>query len=325
VPADQRGRHSNRANKIPLDVVARIDQHIKSFPRESSHYSLDAEAEKFLSAELSVRRMWILYLVKFEPLTQPDESDEGNADAAAQVEGAGDERQKPRVTYDYYLSRFRKYDLSFGVPAVDSCCRCDELKIQIKAAVDEDTADALRAERRAHLVEADRGYAMRLFDQKMAQECRAGDPDWECPTKEFCSWDASEFVCSDMAGVLSTPKVSANKAFYLRKLKTYCYSMFSGQAGQHSLGFWNEVTARTRITHTCSHAPRCVFSRLVEHSRRQGTHMQHMHTDHGQKRVQRSHYLRPSVLCGTENRINEAGLVGRQHDEPDAQFLAYAV
>jgi hypothetical protein len=57
---------------------------------------------------------------------------------------------------DFYNSRFRKFDLAFGVPIADSCCKCDELKIQIEAAEDEDTADALRVERRQHLCEADR-------------------------------------------------------------------------------------------------------------------------------------------------------------------------
>jgi hypothetical protein len=126
VPPDGRGKHKNRPNRIK--AVTRVDTHIKSFPRESSHYSLDPAADRFLSADLSVRKMWRLYLVKYEPLTQPpDESGEedgGKADAAAQVEGAGDERQKPQVTYDYYLSRFHRFDLKFGVPAVDSCSRC---------------------------------------------------------------------------------------------------------------------------------------------------------------------------------------------------------
>ena len=45
------------------------------------------------------------------------------------------------------------------------------------------------------------------------------------------------------AGVLCTPKVPTNKAFYLRKLKTYCYGLYSGQAEQNSLCFWDETIA----------------------------------------------------------------------------------
>ena len=43
--------------------------------------------------------------------------------------------------------------------------------------------------------------------------------------------------------MLSTPKVPTNKAFYLRKLKTYCYGLYSGQAEQHTLAFWDETIA----------------------------------------------------------------------------------
>jgi hypothetical protein len=43
--------------------------------------------------------------------------------------------------------------------------------------------------------------------------------------------------------VLQTPKVPTNKAFYLRKLKTYAYGLFSGQANRHSLLFWDETVS----------------------------------------------------------------------------------
>ena len=76
---------------------------------------------------------------------------------------------------------------------MDSYATCDELKIKIHAAEDEDAATALRAEHRAHQIEADRG-SMRKHDQKIAQESRAEDSEWECPTEEHTSWDGSEFV-----------------------------------------------------------------------------------------------------------------------------------
>jgi hypothetical protein len=256
VPADGRGKHDSRPNRIPPNVVARIDSHIKSFPREDSHYSLNTN-NKFLSADLSVRKMHQLYLAKYEPhihLPGADsDEDKGKADADA---NADKEQQKPQVTYDFYNERFRTFDLKFGLPTVDSCSSCDELKSKIDAAEDEDTATALRAELLAHLIEADRGYAMRKHDEKLAQESRAGDPSWACPVEEHASWDATEFVCSDMAGVLTTPRVSANKAFYLRKLNTYCYGLFSGQANQHSLAFWNETMAKKGCNEVISSAHR---------------------------------------------------------------------
>jgi hypothetical protein len=167
----------------------------------------------------------------------------GVDDQEEQDDAQEDDDEKPQVTYDFYNERFRRFDLSFATPLVDSCATCDELQIQIAAADDENAADALRAKRRAHLLEADRGYAMRKHDQELAQESRKTDPNWKCPADEHRSWDATEFVSSDMAGVLSTPKVPTSKAFYLRKLKTYCYGLFSGQADQNTMCFYDETIA----------------------------------------------------------------------------------
>jgi hypothetical protein len=188
VPDDLRGRHLNRPNRLPAEVVRRIDGHIASFPRESSHYAL-ATTKTFLPADLSVRKMHRLYLEMHEPrafaaLGAEDEGDEaapeeegarasgldmedeedsemGAADVEMDARKEPGEGAKPQVKYDFYNERFRKFDLAFGKPEVDSCATCDELKLQVAAAVDEDAAQALREQRRAHLREADLGYKMR--------------------------------------------------------------------------------------------------------------------------------------------------------------------
>lgn len=198
------GQHSNRPNRIPENVVARIDKHIKSFPREASHYKIDAR-QLFLAADLSVRIMHRLYLSKYEPHISIGDSGSGgsgddrdNADGKEHVGGDGgggggvedsdDEavlEQKPQVKYDFYLERyvlpffrdamllavstavlfrrFKRFDLKFGKPEVDSCATCDEFKLQISAAVDEDVAAVLRAQKKSHLLEADRAYKMRYY------------------------------------------------------------------------------------------------------------------------------------------------------------------
>jgi hypothetical protein len=254
VPEDLRGKHANRPNRIPPEVVQQIDAHILSFPRESSHYAL-ATTKTFLDAKLSVRNMHSLYLERYEPrayaaLTvgaedERDVNEMGEDAEMEEVEGQAPDpgAVKPQVKYDFYNEAFRKFDLTFGKPEVDSCATCDELKLQIAAREDEDTAHALREKRRTHLLEADRGYRMRKHDQTLSQASRQADPSWVCPAADYRSWDGTEYVCSDMAGVLQTPKVPTNKAFYLRKLKTYAYGLFSGQANRHSLLFWDETVS----------------------------------------------------------------------------------
>ena len=105
VPEDGRGKHGNRPNRIPSEIVDRIDTHIKGFPRETSHYSLSTAADRFLDPELSVRIMWKLYLDMYEPHTvpPPDEAgeDERRADAAplSKLADAARQQRKPQVTY----------------------------------------------------------------------------------------------------------------------------------------------------------------------------------------------------------------------------------
>jgi hypothetical protein len=188
--------------------------------------------------------MHCLYLALFEPDLPARKSD-------------GEDATKPQVTYEKYNERFKTFDLAvdthctrscvlhplyplyplhhsqFGKPAVDSCATCDTLIIQLSAAETEDTANTLRAARRAHLLEADAGYAMRKHDQELAQvhseakskmehtspdvhathfvqESRRSDPDWHVPASDYRTWDGHEFVSSDMMAVLQTPKVLDN-------------------------------------------------------------------------------------------------------------------
>jgi hypothetical protein len=192
-----------------------------------------------------------LYLRKNEPGIIPagdsgsdsSDSDSEREELDMEEDGGAEDKSKPLVTYAFYTGRFNTFDLSFAKPLVDSCATCDELKIQLAVAADETTADALRAERKLHLLEADRGYAMRKHDQELAEASRKSEPGAVPSELDHNSWDGVEFVCSDMAGVLITPKVSVNKAFYLRKMNTYC-GLFSGHASQHSLCFWNETVAQ---------------------------------------------------------------------------------
>ncbi len=58
---DQRGRHEPR-NKTSGDVTSQIDEHIRSFPRYTSHYCRNSKPNRhYLSPDLSVAKMHELY------------------------------------------------------------------------------------------------------------------------------------------------------------------------------------------------------------------------------------------------------------------------
>lgn len=52
-PKDMRGKHLNRPNRIPEDILHQVDTFIQSFPKRRSHYSRNKNENKFyLSPEL---------------------------------------------------------------------------------------------------------------------------------------------------------------------------------------------------------------------------------------------------------------------------------
>lgn len=65
-PNDARGKHANRGNSLPIDIVNKIDQHILSFPCKQSHYS--SKLIKYLDCDLNIFKMHELFCEKFPTL-----------------------------------------------------------------------------------------------------------------------------------------------------------------------------------------------------------------------------------------------------------------
>ena len=95
--SDQRSKHSSRPHAISEQLKKQIRQHIEFFPCRKSHYSqTDNRKRRYLSENLSISRMYLLYLEKHEP----------------QVKDSGD---KPQVKEWLYRKIFNEeYNLSFG-------------------------------------------------------------------------------------------------------------------------------------------------------------------------------------------------------------------
>ncbi|KAJ8255140.1 hypothetical protein GJAV_G00201380 [Gymnothorax javanicus] len=112
IPIDNRGKHNNRPNAISEDNKRLIDQHIRAFPYQISHYGRELTKRRYLSSELSVRRMYILFLERHFP------------DAYAQVQTGAVEPEsvecpiKHRIYYNYFKDNF---NYGFGRPRTDVC------------------------------------------------------------------------------------------------------------------------------------------------------------------------------------------------------------
>ena len=100
-----RGKHSNRPNKTQEDQLAKVRNHIKSFPCIESHYCRRDSNKSYLSPDLNVKKMYRLYVSKcFE------------------------DRSKP-VSVSIYRRIFdRDVNLAFHHPVKDQCDLCTKYK-----------------------------------------------------------------------------------------------------------------------------------------------------------------------------------------------------
>ena len=107
-PLDQRGRHNQRPNRIPEVTINFVKNHVLSFPRQTSHYSRNANPNKrYLSPDLNISKMHKLYLQKCDELAWPS------------------------VTESTYQKVFcENFNFSFGSPRSDTCKTCDTLNCQ---------------------------------------------------------------------------------------------------------------------------------------------------------------------------------------------------
>lgn len=211
-PSDMRGRHANRVNKIPEDVVQNIDSHIKSFPKRSSHYSQNKES-KYLPSDLNVRKMYTLYLEKFEPST-----------FALMAEGNGN--PKPTVTYDFYREYFAKnFKLSFGSPRSDTCQTCDSHEKKIAAADSEEERRALKVAKDLH-----EKKAKAFYDDLREKSCLQ-DPTVECLTFDFQQ-------------NLPLPLIPSGDVFYKRQLWVFNFCIFQCSTKKSYMYMYDETIGK---------------------------------------------------------------------------------
>lgn len=63
-----RGKHGNRGNAIPASILVKINEHVNSFPKHTSHYS--STPVKYLDAQLNVTKMYELFINKYPDLRE---------------------------------------------------------------------------------------------------------------------------------------------------------------------------------------------------------------------------------------------------------------
>ena len=101
-----RGKRNTRPHVLPVNILIKVKEHIDSFPKNQSHYSL--KTIFYLDPTLTVKAMHSLFLKKYPEL-------------------------RNKVKYEYYLKYFKEnFQLRFGRPQVDVCSLCEELGTKLR-------------------------------------------------------------------------------------------------------------------------------------------------------------------------------------------------
>ena len=223
---DGRGKHSNRPHAIQSEVKDGIREHIRSFPKRTSHYSRSDNSKRaYLAENLSISRMYRLYLDKHEP----------------QIKESG---AKPQVKEWLYRKIFNEeFNLSFGYPRSDTCETCDEMHIAIKAAKTDQEREPLQSDLAAHQEKASQGYQSLRNDTEYAK----GSDD--CIVLTF-----------DLMQNLPVPTLTHSSMFYQRQMWEYNFGIHDCTSGTATMCMWSESTAARGADEICS-----ALSQYVSH------------------------------------------------------------
>ena len=149
VKTDQRGRQTP-SNKTPDETIESVKKHISSFPHYESHYSREKSDRKYLGTELTVEKMYELYI---------DDSNQKNVDPKL--------RAKKWLYSDIFNKQFK---LSFKPPQIDTCDTCDLFYAKLKNNLTQEEKESVNADHAAHLNESKTRYNLKSIDTKMAKD-----------------------------------------------------------------------------------------------------------------------------------------------------------
>lgn len=215
-PEDKRGRHSNRPHRLDEQVKSAMYEHINSFKGRASHYSLKKSTKIYLPEELSIKKMYDMFL-------------ENNPNT--------------RASYECYRTVFNtKFNISFGYPRKDTCSTCDhhtsELKVLNQNSASNDLNDnekneivikinKLNLDQKLHLLRANTFYQRKKDARKKAKS-----------SVEY------EALCLDYQRNLPIPNITTNDVYYKRQLSYYTFNIHQLSNGKSVWYGYSEDTAK---------------------------------------------------------------------------------
>lgn len=206
-PYDKRGKNL-KGNAISEDDNILIRQHIESFPVKEAHYS--NKDYQYLNSRLNIKILYNLFKEKYP---------------------------SSRIRYSYFVKYFHEhYDLHFGRPQVDTCCKCEELDIKIKSStLGEAAKRAATAELAVHKRKAKKFYTSL---KESTDECKNRD---ELAVLTF-----------DYMQNVHLPEIPVQDLFYLTQLTVNIFGIHNCKTGKSFFYIYHEGIASKGPNEVCS-------------------------------------------------------------------------
>ena len=205
----------------------------------TSHYSRkDSPQKRFLSPDLSVSKMYNLYLEAHEAEILAREKEIVKARRENLRVPA---KLKPVVTVHAYRRVFNSdFNLGFGRPRTDTCATCDKLNLALKSNPGNTVARQQLAD---HQDMADNGY------QSVRDDKNVTVASWSAMIRslgsaDFCSKDSVDMISFDFMQNLPTPNLSHYDVFYQHKLWTYVFGIHDLVVEKGYMYLWDETIAK---------------------------------------------------------------------------------
>lgn len=207
IPEDKRGKKKS-ANAKSSDDIAAVIAHISSFPVKESHYS--SVPVNYLPAQLTVKKMHQLF----------KETHVGTT-----------------IKYEYYNKIFKEnFALRFGRPAVDTCCKCEELDLRINSKTLNEVAKRVAlGEKCVHIKRS------KKFQHKIKEATEKSRND-----EKFLG------ICYDYMQNVSLPIIPVQDLFYLRQLTVSVFCIHNLRTGKNVLFIYHEGQAKKGPDEVCS-------------------------------------------------------------------------
>ncbi|KAK3933057.1 Homoserine kinase [Frankliniella fusca] len=199
---DKRGKHTENKRRTPPTLIQGVKEHIKSFPKIESHYCREETKREYLQENLSVSKMYRLYIMS-RGLNAPD-----------------------TATLRQYQDIFNNcFNLGFYKPKKDQCSLCVRY-------------DAVPVQERDNHLDLIKEWTEHTEAKVLVRNLRK---EVKALSRSEDKKGTMKVICFDLQKVFFCPKSEVGEFFYKRKISCYNFTIFDCTLKQATCFVWDQT------------------------------------------------------------------------------------